>query len=291
MAQNGLTLVVPAYNERDGISTALTNLERIRKNAGFDMEVVIVNDGSCDGTEVVLGGFSAEHFKVVNHKEKLGYGAALKTGMRHARFDYIAITDADGTYPDEKIPGFFRETIREELDMLVGARTGKRVSISVFRRFAKWMLTALANYLMGTKIPDINSGFRIMKKDIVREYEGILPDGFSFTTTITLAMLANRCNVKFIPIDYEKRKGRSKIRPFYDTLNFAQLIIRTILCFNPLKIFLPMSAFFIIASVLMVIHRIIAGEGFLVTAIVFFVSGIQLLGLGFIADLIDRRIK
>jgi len=153
------------------------------------------------------------------------------------------------------------------------------------------ILTALANYLTGTKIPDINSGLRIMKKDIVDSLKRILPEGFSFTTTITLGMLVNGHAVGFTSIEYLCREGRSKIRPVFDTLNFLQLIIRTVLYFDPLKIFLPASVCFIGTSLLMVLYRAMFGGGFLVTAVIFFICGIQLLGLGMLADLIDRRMK
>jgi len=158
------------------------------------------------------------------------------------------------------------------------------------RRPAKWMLNKLANYLTGTKIPDLNSGLRVMKKDIVMNYVHLLPDGFSFTTTITLAMLTNNYRVEFVPIEYKIRSGKSKIRPIRDTMNFIQLIIRTVLYFDPLKIFLPISAFFFISSIaVLALSYLFTPKIMDITTVILFISGVQILAIGMIADLIDKR--
>jgi hypothetical protein len=132
--------------------------------------------------------------------------------------------------------------------MLVGARIGDSVNIPLIRRPPKWVINQLANYMVGTKIPDLNSGMRIMKKEIIERFFNILPEGFSFTSTITIAMLSNGYQVKYVPIDYHQRKGKSKIRPFNDTLNFVRLIVRTVMFFDPLKVFLPISLPFLIGG-------------------------------------------
>ena len=287
----GLTVIVPVYNEQEAIRDTIEHIEKIKESADFDIEIILVNDGSTDGTGEILKGCSRENCRVITHPSNQGYGAALKTGIKVATFEYIAITDADETYPNERIPEFFHETLENNLDMLVGARTGDNVKIPFIRRPAKWVLAMLANYLSNTKIPDINSGLRIMKRDVVEKFLNIIPDGFSFTTTITLAMMTNGYAVKYIPIDYSARKGKSKIRPIYDTLNFVQLIIRTVLYFDPLKIFVPISAVFFGASGVMVLFRLFVGKAFGVTSMICFVSGIQLLALGMIADLIHKRLK
>jgi hypothetical protein len=128
-----------------------------------------------------------------------------------------------------------------------------------------------------------------MRKDRVERFFSILPDSFSFTSTITLAFLTNGYSVKYIPIEYYKRKGKSKIHPIKDTLNFIQLIIRTIMYFNPLKIFLPLSFIFFMASAAVLIVSWLSGQFMDVTTVILFVTGIQLLAIGMIADLIDKR--
>ena len=225
---------------------------------------------------------------LIQHPFNRGYGAALKTGIRHAKYNTLIISDADGTYPVQDIPRLLAQLSKS--DMVVGARGNNNSNIPLTRRPAKWMLNKLANYLTGIKIPDLNSGLRAMKKDVVVKFFHLLPDGFSFTTTITLAMLTNDYAVEFIPIEYKMRSGRSKIRPIRDTLNFLQLIIRTVLYFDPLKIFLPMSAFFFIASiVVLVLSYLFTPKIMDITTVILFISSVQILAIGMIADLIDKR--
>jgi hypothetical protein len=146
--------------------------------------------------------------------------------------------DADGTYPSRLIPGLLAR--RDANEMVVGARNGALRAIPWIRRPAKWLLTQWASLLSGRRIPDLNSGLRVMRRDLVLRYMHLLPDGFSFTSTITLAMLANRHRVEYVTIDYLKREGKSKIRPIADTLNFARLILRTVMFFHPRRTLAPL---------------------------------------------------
>lgn len=246
----------------------------------------MVDDGSTDGTSEIIR--NTQDIILIRHPFNRGYGAAIKTGIRHAKYSTFIISDADGTYPVQDIPKLLAQLSKSE--MVVGARGNNDSNIPLARRPAKWVLNKLANYLTGTKIPDLNSGFRAMKKDVVMKFIHLLPDGFSFTTTITLAMLTNDYAVEFIPIEYKIRSGRSKIRPIRDTLNFLQLIIRTVLYFDPLKIFLPMSAIFFISSIaVLVLSYLFTPKIMDITTVILFISGVQILAIGMIADLIDKR--
>ncbi len=287
--KEGLSIVIPVFNEREAIRNTLTKLIETTSELPYPTEIIVVDDGSSDGTGQHIDEFSEQGIHLVRHMKNRGYGAALKTGIQVASYPFIAITDADGTYPNDQIPVLFEKMVAGHFDMIVGARTGKYVKIPLFRKPAKWVLNRIADYLAEFKIPDLNSGLRIFRKEIANRFMNILPDGFSFTTTITLAMLTNGCRVEYVPINYKERKGKSKIRPIYDTLNFLQLIIRTVLCFNPLKIFLPISFFFLIVSFFMLLYRVFIGRAFGVTSVIMFVCGIQFLGMGMLADLIDRR--
>jgi glycosyltransferase involved in cell wall biosynthesis len=277
-----VSVIIPAFNEEEGIEKVLAQLKSL--NLGEKSEIIVVDDGSTDQTFRMA---SVNGVKVIRHEQNMGYGAALKAGIRHAKNEIIVISDADGSYPIKNIPIFLVDM--EHADMVVGARVGKKAHISFYRKPAKWFINKLANHLSGIKIPDLNSGLRAMRKEKVERFFSILPERFSFTTTITLAFLTNGYSVKYIPIEYYKRKGKSKIHPIKDTLNFIQLIIRTIMYFNPLKIFLPLSFTFFIASATVLIVSWLSGRVMDITTTILFVAGIQLLAIGMIADLIDKR--
>jgi len=172
-------------------------------------------------------------------------------------------------------------------DMVVGARTGTDVHIPLIRRPAKWALNRLANYLSGVEIPDLNSGMRAFKRDVALRFFRLLPSGFSFTTTLTLALLTNDYNVMYIPVDYYHRTGRSKIRPIQDTINFFSLVVRVVLSFRPLRVFVPLTAVFALLSFAKVIYDINAYDFHLATSTVVLVTlTFQIVVLALIADLV-----
>ena len=170
--------------------------------------------------------------------------------------------------------------------MLVGARTGETVKIPLIRRPAKWFITRLASYMVGTRIPDLNSGLRIMKKEVVEKYIHLLPEGFSFTSTISLAMLANGYDVKYVPINYHHRKGNSKIRPIYDTLNFIKLIIRTVMLFDPLRVFLPISLPLLFGGIVLIAVQAIMYMNISTVAVLIMLTGLNILTIGMLAEVI-----
>ena len=285
-----ISIVIPVYNEQEGLNNTIRQMEELLESTDFDFDIIIVNDGSTDGSNKILEGVNNPLIKIIHHDINRGYGAALKTGMAKASASYVCITDADGTYPNlefKKLANY----IKDGYSMIVGARTGDVVQIPLLRRLPKWMLNKLANHLTGMKIPDINSGLRIMKKEDVEKFIKILPDGFSFTTTITLAMLTNNMQVCFLPINYYHRKGNSKIRPFYDTLNFLQLIIRTSMYFNPLKVFIPISGMLVIlAFLVLLLSWLFLERAMDVTFGIIMMTAIVVVTIGMLADLIDKRL-
>lgn len=284
----GLSIIIPAYNEEHGLPEVLSQLLALFAHHPA-CEIVVVDDGSTDGTSRVAQGFDRVH--VITHRANRGYGAALKSGIRHASYDLICITDADGTYPNDRIIDLVNTLVTKEYDMVVGARTGEHVHIPFQRKPAKWALNKLANFVAGEHIPDLNSGLRVFRRAVALRFFSILPDGFSFTTTITLGMLTNNYLVDYVPINYHARIGTSKIRPVRDTLNFTQLVLRIALYFAPLRIFIPVSLFFLIAAVVWAFFSFIVFEELAdVSTVVLVMAGIQIGLLGLVAELINRRV-
>lgn len=286
----GVTIVVPAYNEQGGIAGVVERLCGLE--LGVPTAVLVVDDGSTDGTALELDKLSArfDRLKVVRHRYNQGYGAALKTGFAKAKTNVVVITDADGTYPEDRI-GELLAAIDAGADMAIGSRTGENVNIPLIRRPAKAALRKLASFLAGTPIPDLNSGLRAFRRDFVLRYRGILPQGFSFTTTITLAALTNHHPVEYIAIDYAPRSGRSKIKPIRDTLGFTALIVRTVLYFNPLKVFYPLAGgLFLFFAVLLANDLFIESPPNLGDkTVLLFVALVQVLTVGLLADLIAKK--
>lgn len=286
----GVTIVVPVYNEEKGVEGVLERLAKLE--LGAPVEILAVNDGSKDGTAAALASIVRRipNLRVVTHAANQGYGAALKTGFSHAKNDVVVITDADGTYPEDRIVDLLR-CIDDGAEMAVGARLGENVHIPMIRRPAKAFLRRLASFLAGTPIPDLNSGLRAFRRDLVLTYRPILPQGFSFTTTITLASLTNGHRVDYVSVDYAQRHGRSKIRPFKDTLGFTALIIRTVLYFNPLKVFYPVAGLILVGLLGSLYYDIFVEEPANLgdKTVLMFVLLVQVLSVGLLADLIEKR--
>jgi glycosyltransferase involved in cell wall biosynthesis len=289
-AEMSLSVIVPAYNEENSILTVVESLDQALSALGHSYEIIVVDDGSTDQTTQKLKELLARfpHLVGLTHEKNRGYGAAIKTGISRSSFDFIMIIDADQTYPVDEIPRLVQGA--KSNDMVVGSRTGPGAHIPLIRRPAKFIIKRLAEFLIDHKIPDLNSGFRIFKKEIFKRFQRMYPDGFSFTSTLTLIALNRDYNVEYIPIKYFTREGKSKIKPVRDTLNFLQLICRIVLYINPLKVFLPASIFFLEFSLILFIFRVIFGHGFLVSIIITFICGFQLLVIGLLADLIDKRL-
>lgn len=293
-----VSVVIPGLNEEKSIGKVVEEVRSQLDSAGVEHEIIVVDDGSSDRTaEVAL----AKGAHVIHHRRNRGYGASLKTGIRAARHEVILITDADATYPAEAIPQVLARL--NGADMVVGARVSGNVHIPVVRKPGKWMLGRLAEHITGEKIPDLNSGLRAFRRQCVQQYLPILPDRFSFTTTITVALLSDGYRVEYVPIDYFKRQGKSKIVP-WNFFEFVALVLRLSMSFNPLRVFVPVSmGCFLLgliklsADVVFAVLRVgsfglhlFAEPVVSTTTIVFLLFGLQILLIGMMSDGLARKI-
>jgi glycosyltransferase involved in cell wall biosynthesis len=298
-AKEGVTVVVPAFNEERGVAGVVRELRAFERSAGYPVEILVVDDGSTDRTVEALAaerGGGNHTLRVLRNESNRGYGYSLKRGINEAANGIVVLTDADGTYPNDRIMELV-DRVRSGAAMAVGARSLASASVPLTRKPAKWLLSALANFLAGRRIPDLNSGLRAMRRDLALRFEPILPDGFSFTTTITLAAETNGLRVDYVPIEYARRTGSSKIRPLRDTANFFNLVVRTALYFRPMKVFLPLAlvlyavavgiAFRDIRANILESGRPVIGD----IATIVFLSGLQMLVIGFLADLANEAMR
>ena len=276
-----VTIIIPAHNEEKGITDVINGVKRL--NTGY--EIIVVDDGSTDNTYKLARETGA---KVIRHPYNKGYGAALKTGIRNAAADIVLFMDADGQHKSSDIKKIIQYI--GEYDMVVGART-KKSKISLLRRPGKKILGITANYLSGMTIPDLNSGFRALKKSVAQEFMHILPNSFSFSTTITLALITSGYSVKYVPIEAPERVGKSKIKPFRDGFRFVLMIIRTISLFNPLKIFIPVSLLLFLSGISYLTYEIYSYKNISDTSILLIISSLIIFFFGVLSDQVSVLIR
>ncbi len=284
---NGISIVIPCFNEEKSIENTIKELIKTFDKSGFYYEIIIVNDSSTDNTLKILKKIKNTKISIISNEYNSGYGYSLKVGIKNSKYDYIAITDADDTYPIQDFKNFFEYI--NDFDMIIGIRTKKGSKIPLFRRPAKWFLNKFSSFIAKRKIRDVNSGMRIFKKELALKYWKLFPDGFSFTTTITLSSIIGKRRIKEIEIKYNKRRGKSKIHPIKDTYNFIMLILRIAMLFNPLRIFVPvfmLFSFFTSISVIRDIYNMNLSD----TTVILFIFSILMLMMGLIADLIIKTL-
>ena len=276
-----LSVVIPAYNEENAVRSTVEDVRTTLDATGILYEIIVVDDGSADNTRAEA---KASGAIVAWNDVNSGYGATLKRGVKMAKHEYVAILDADGTYPARFLPGML-ELARDQ-DMVVGDRGAAMRNVPLMRRPAKKFLNWLASFLAQRKLNDINSGLRVFRTKELIPFLPLLPQNFSFTTTITLCMSCNGKRMIYTPIEYGKRVGKSKIKPI-DFLNFIILILRVITLFNPLRVFLPAGFVLFLLGFLKSLYDL-TQMNLSETAIFAFLAAIMVWSLGLIADMISR---
>jgi len=281
-----VSIVIPVYNEEEAIGDDLDTIMATMEGSGYTYEVIVVDDGSTDRTADVA---RAKGANVIQHPINRGTGAARRTGIVQAQGEIIVMTDGDGTYPNQDIPHLLEYL--PAFDQVVGARTSEQGSFRFLRAPAKWFIRKLACYLTGMDIPDLNSGLRAFKREVMLKFLYLLPDGFSCVSTMTLAFLCNGYTIKYVPIDYYKRVGRSKFHPVNDTYNYLLTVVRMVMYFNPLKVFLPASLFLTLIGTVKLIRDMLVYRNLYVPGVTIMIvlTAIQVTAIGLLADLIVRR--
>ena len=280
-----ISAVVPIYNEKSSVIKTIERLAKVLKNTTKNFEIIAVDDGSNDRSYEILSKIKLNKLKIFRHEKNKGYGQALKTGIKNSNNDWIFIVDADGTYPIADLKKFIEKV--KDKDMVVGARTRKRVEIPLIRKFPKYFILLIARFLTGEDIKDINSGMRLFRKELAIKFWHLFPDKFSFTSTLTLASHLSGYNVYYLPISYKKRIGRSTIS-FLDFFYFLTLIIRLVVYFNPLKFFFWPGLLFTVTGLILIIVNIVMEQNVSDSNLLVFITGLQTAFFGLIADLIVK---
>lgn len=283
-----ISVIIPAYNEAAGIGPVLDTIFKTMDAASYDFEVIVVDDGSTDGTADAVRKNSRA--TLIQHPKNRGTGAATNTAIRHARGEIVAMTDGDGTYPVQDIPKLL--AYMDEYDMVIGARVRETGSMKVLRTPAKWFIRTLASYLTETPIPDLNSGLRVYHKSLALKFMHLLPKGHSWVSTITLAHLADDYTVKFVPIEYYERQGHSSWHLFSDTYNYLMLVIRTVMYFNPMKVLFPVGLAVLGIGVLRQLWWFATANLHVLSSnVVLILAGLNIIMIALLADVVVRRAR
>jgi len=280
-----VSIILPVYNEAEHLVQEVDRVRAAMDASEYSYEIIVVDDGSSDNSAEVARRIPGIRF--LHFLENRGSGSARKAGTKAARGRVTVWTDVDMTYPNDTIPQLVKEL--DGYDQVVGARTTEEGTVKALRVPAKWFIRKLASFLTSTKIPDLNSGFRAFRTDVARQYLNQLPVGFSCVTTITMTFLANGYSVKYIPIDYAKRAGKSKFHPLKDTSRYGNHVVRMILSYAPLKIFMPIGLVLAALGLGKGIYDIIEYDFRITTnTLLILFAAFQIIAIGLLADLVVR---
>jgi len=274
-----ISIIIPAFNEAESIAAVVQDVQT--NFSGKDAEIIVVDDGSPDRTAELAEQAGAS---IIRHSRNLGYGASLKTGINNSHGDWVLFMDGDGQHRAEDALKLWAAVDR--CDMVVGKRSQK-VHSPFWRMPGKWILAWIANYLTRQRIPDLNSGLRLIKRSVVARYMGLCPNGFSFSTTITMILFHRGYAVSYVPFEIKKRRGKStvSVATGFDTL---LLILRIATLIDPLRVFVPLSLFIGFIGFTWGIPYALLGKGFSVGSMLAIVTAILLFAIGLISDQISQ---
>jgi polyisoprenyl-phosphate glycosyltransferase len=287
-----VSIILPCYNEQDHVTAEVERICLAMDASGYKYELLAFDDASTDETLARLHEAAPRfpHMQIVHFHRNGGSGTVRRIGTQRARGEIVVWTDADMTYPNERIPELVQLLEKDAtIDQVVGARTSEQGTHKVLRIPAKWFIRKLAEQLTGSQIPDLNSGLRAFRREVALPYLRLLPPGFSCVTTITIAFLSNQHDVRYVPIDYAKRAGTSKFKFISDAYRYILQVLRMVMYFNPLKVLMPLALVLLGLGIAkgifdLAVHPFRLADD----TVLVFVTGLLIASLALLADLIVR---
>jgi glycosyltransferase involved in cell wall biosynthesis len=287
-----VTVILPCYNEEGHVIAEVERITAAMDASGYTYELLAVDDGSTDQTLAKLHEAAPRfpHMEVVPLQRNGGSGVVRRIGTQRANGDIVVWTDADMTYPNERIPELVQVLEKDPMvDQVVGARTSEQGTYKILRVPAKWFIRKFAEKLTGARIPDLNSGLRAFRRSIALPYLRLLPDGFSCVTTITLAFLANHHELQYVPIEYSQRAGKSKFKFISDVYKYILQVLRMTMYFNPLKVLMPLALTLLGLGAVKAIYDVVAHPVHIADdTVLIVITGLLIGSLALLGDLVVR---
>ena len=287
-----VTVVLPCYNEQDHLLQEIERISAAMDRSGYRYELLAIDDASTDRTLEILqeAKMHYPHLRVMPFHRNGGSGTARRIGTQQSRGEIVVWTDADMTYPNERIPELVQLLEKDpSIDQVVGARTSEQGTHKALRVPAKWVIRKIAERLTGTKIPDLNSGLRAFRREVSLPYLRLLPPGFSCVTTITMAFLHNQHDVRYVSINYSKRSGSSKFHFIRDAYRYILQVLRMVMYFNPLKVLMPPALWLVTIGAGKLVYDVVAHPVRIATnTVLLLCAGLIIGAVALLADLIVR---
>lgn len=283
MTDPEVSIILPVLNEEGHLSDEIKRIVTSMEESEIRFELIVVDDGSSDRSAEIARSF--EHVRLIRFNRNRGSGTARRVGTHLARGSVVVWTDADMSYPNDQIPWLVSRL--DGLDQVVGARSTEKGTLKALRVPAKWLIRKIAEYLTGTKIPDLNSGFRAFRRDVALQFLHLLPTGFSCVTTLTMTFLANGYEVGYVPIEYSKRSGDSKFHWWSDTRRYLLQVVRLVVLYNPLRFFMPLAFGMLLTGLVKVPIDFVRHDYRVANSTqILLLAGLMVALLGMLADLI-----
>jgi glycosyltransferase involved in cell wall biosynthesis len=287
-----VTIILPCYNEEGHVVAEVERIARAMDGSGYSYELLAIDDGSTDQTLAKLHEAASRfpQLEIIPMPRNGGSGVVRRIGTQRARGEIVAWTDADMTYPNERIPELVQVLEKDPMvDQVVGARTSEQGTYKLLRVPAKWLIRKFAERLSGRRIPDLNSGMRAFRREVALPYLRLLPPGFSCVTTITLAFLSNNHEIQYMPIEYAQRAGSSKFKFVSDAYRYILQILRMIMYFNPLKVLMPLALTLLGVGALKAVYDVIVHPVHIASdTVLIVITGLIIGSLALLGDLVVR---